>query len=139
MAAVNRVFLMGNLTRNPELRKTPSGMSVSDLGLAVSEKYKNKEGKVVESTCFADIVVWGRQAETCCEFLTKGSQVMVEGQLQLDQWQADNGEKRTRMRIRADRVQFLGRPKKQGDKPASNGDSQPPSAPTMGDAPEDLF
>ena len=139
MAAVNRVFLMGNLTRDPELRKTPSGMSVSDLGLAVSEKYKNKEGKVVESTCFADIVVWGRQAETCCEFLTKGSQVMVEGQLQLDQWQTDNGEKRTRMRIRADRVQFLGRPKKQGDKSASNGDSQPSSAPTMGDAPEDLF
>ena len=139
MAAVNRVFLMGNLTRDPELRKTPSGMSVSDLGLAVSEKYKNKEGKIVESTCFADIVVWGRQAETCCEFLTKGSQVMVEGQLQLDQWQTESGEKRNRLRIRADRVQFLGKLRKQGDKAASNGDSQPPPAPSTGDAPEDLF
>ena len=135
MAAVNRVFLMGNLTRDPELRKTPSGMSVSDLGLAVSEKYKNKEGQVVETTCFADIVVWGRQAETCCEFLTKGSQVMVEGQLQLDQWQTESGEKRNRLRIRADRVQFLGQPKKQGDKAAT----QPSPAPSTGDAPEDLF
>ena len=65
MGAMNRVFLMGNLTRDPELRTTPSGIAVSDLGLAVSEKYKNKAGVLVETVCFADIVVWGRQAETC--------------------------------------------------------------------------
>jgi single-strand DNA-binding protein len=112
MGAMNRVFLMGNLTRNPELRKTPTGLSVSDLGLAVSEKYRNKAGEVVESVCFADIVVWGRQAETCGQYLTKGAPVMVEGRLQLDQWQTDKGEKRSRLRVRADRVQFLGRPPK---------------------------
>ena len=109
MSNMNRVFLMGNLTRNPELRKTPSGISVSDLGLAVSEKYRNKAGEVVESVCFADIVVWGRQAETCGQYLAKGAPVMVEGRLQLDQWQTDKGEKRSRMRVRADRVQFLNR------------------------------
>ena len=84
---------------------------MSDLGSAVSEKYRNKAGEVVESTCFADIVVWGRQAEACGQYLLKGSPVMVEGKLQLDQWQTDAGEKRSRLRVRADRVQFLGRPR----------------------------
>ena len=112
MGAMNRVFLMGNLTRDPELRKTPTGLSVSDLGLAVSEKYRNKAGEMVESVCFADIVVWGRQAETCGQYLTKGAPVIVEGRLQLDQWQTDKGEKRSRLRVRADRVQFLGRASK---------------------------
>jgi len=109
MGTMNRVFLMGNLTRDPELRTTPSGIAVSDLGLAVSEKYKNKAGELVETVCFADIVVWGRQAETCRQYLSKGAPVMVEGRLQLDQWQTDKGEKRSRMRVRAERVQFLGR------------------------------
>ncbi|MEI6807371.1 MAG: single-stranded DNA-binding protein [bacterium] len=109
---MNKVFLMGNLTRNPELRKTPTGLSVSDLGLAVSEKYRNKAGEVVESVCFADIVVWGRQAETCQQYLTKGAPVIIEGRLQLDQWQTDKGEKRSRLRVRADRIQFLGRASK---------------------------
>ena len=113
MGAVNRVFLMGNLTRKPELRKTSGGIPVSDLGIAVSEKYKNKAGESVETVCFADIVVWGRQAETCTQYLGKGSAVMVEGRLQLDQWQTDKGEKRSRLRVRADRIQFLGRPKNQ--------------------------
>lgn len=112
MGTMNRVFLMGNLTRDPALRKTPTGLSVSDLGLAVSEKYRNKAGEVVESVCFADIVVWGRQAETCGQYLTKGSPIMVEGRLQLDQWQTDKGEKRSRLRVRADRVQFLPRASK---------------------------
>ena len=109
MGAMNRVFLMGNLTRNPELRKTPAGVAVSDLGLAVSEKYRNKAGALVESTCFTDVVVWGRQAELCVQYLLKGAPVMVEGRLQLDQWQTDTGEKRSRLRVRADRIQFLSR------------------------------
>jgi single-strand DNA-binding protein len=109
MGNMNRVFLMGNLTRNPELRKTPAGIAVSDLGLAVNERYRNKSGEVVESVCFADVVVWGRQAETCGQYLEKGSPVFVEGRLQLDQWKTDAGEKRSRLRVRADRVQFLGR------------------------------
>ena len=123
MGTMNRVFLMGNLTRDPELRKTASGLTVSDLGLAVSDKYKNKAGEMVETTCFTDVVVWGRQAETCGQFLGKGSPVMVEGRLQLDQWQTESGEKRSRLRVHADRVQFLGRPKRSeaGDAPESGG------------------
>lgn len=109
MGSMNHVFLMGNLTRDPELRKTPGGLAVSDLGLAVSDRYRNKAGEMVENTCFTDVVVWGRQAETCCEYLRKGAPVIVEGRLQLDQWQTENGEKRSRLRVRAERVQFLGR------------------------------
>lgn len=114
MSSMNRVFLMGNLTRDPQVRKTPTGFAVSDLGLAVSDKYRNKAGEMVETVCFAEIVVWGRQAESCGQYLKKGSPVMVEGRLQLDQWQTDAGEKRSRLRIRADRVQFLGRPRHAG-------------------------
>lgn len=109
MSAMNRVFLMGNLTRDPQLRHTPGGQAVSDLGLAVSERYRNKAGQVVETTCFADIVVWGRQAEACGRFLLKGARIVVEGRLQFDQWQAENGDKRSRLRVRADRVQFIGK------------------------------
>jgi single-strand DNA-binding protein len=119
MSSVNRVFLMGNLTRKPEVRHTPSGMAVADLGLAVSDSYKNKAGETVESTCFADIVVWGRQAETCEQYLGKGSPVLVEGRLQFDQWQTEQGEKRSRLRVRADRVQFMGGKKGQARDAAS--------------------
>ena len=108
MAYVNRVMLMGNLTRDPEVRHTPSGLAVADLGLAVSDKYTNKAGETVETTCFVDIVVWDRQAETCAQYLRKGSPVLIEGQLQLDQWETKEGQKRSKLRVRADRVQFLG-------------------------------
>jgi single-strand DNA-binding protein len=113
MGSMNRVFLMGNLTRNPEMRQTPSGTPVVDLGLAVNETFKNKAGESVESVCFADIVVWGRQAEACQQYLAKGSAVMVEGKLQFEQWQTTEGQKRSKLKIRANRVQFLGRPRKE--------------------------
>lgn len=113
MGSMNRVFLMGNLTRDPELRQTQSGATVGDLGLAVSEKYRSKAGEAVETTCFADIVVWGKQAEACRQYLAKGSAVMVEGKLQLDQWQTPEGQKRSKLRVRALRVQFVGRPRQE--------------------------
>jgi single-strand DNA-binding protein len=106
---MNQVFLMGNLTRDPESRTTPGGMTVADLGVAVSDHYKDKDGKLVERTCFADVVVWGRQAETCVQYLKKGAPVMVEGKLQLDTWQTEQGEKRSKLRVKAVRIQFLGR------------------------------
>jgi single-strand DNA-binding protein len=123
MADVNRVFLAGRLTRDPEVRYTPSGMAVADLGLAISERFKTKEGDWEEKTVFVDVVVWGRQAETSGEFLYKGSPVLVEGRLQLDQWENQQGEKRTKLRVRADRVQFLGSPRKDdvADTPPSFG------------------
>ena len=108
MSSMNRVFLMGNLTRDPELRKTPTGASVCDLGMAINEEWKTKEGDKRESTAFVDVVAWGRQAETCSEYLHKGSCVMVEGKLQYDEWESKDGSKRNKIRVRADRVSFIG-------------------------------
>ncbi|MCU0857077.1 MAG: single-stranded DNA-binding protein [Pontiellaceae bacterium] len=115
MSTLNRVFLMGNLTRDPEVRYTPSGTAVGDLSLAINENYKNKAGEMVESTVFVDVEVWSRQAETCSEYLFKGSPVFIEGRLKLDQWTNQQGEKRSKLRVRADRVQFLGSPRRGAD------------------------
>ena len=112
MASANCVILAGNLTRDPEVRYTPSGTAVADLGLAITESFKNKEGQWEEKPVFVDVVVWGRQAETSGEYLYKGSPALVEGRLQLDQWENKQGEKRSKLRVRADRVQFLGSPRK---------------------------
>jgi len=115
---MNHVALVGNLTRDPEVRLTPSGTAVADLGLAVNEKYKNRDGELVETTCFAEIVAWGRQAEVCQEYLTKGYLVSVEGRLQFDQWETDAGEKRSKLRVKAHRIQMLGRPRNGNGAPA---------------------
>jgi single-strand DNA-binding protein len=126
MTTLNKVFLAGNLTRDPEVRYTPSGTAVAKLGLAVSDSYTNKSGEKVESTCFVDVDVWSRQAEACGEYLTKGSPILVEGRLQLDQWESKEGEKRSKLKVHADRVQFLGRPRKaeMGDAPEDAGGSR---------------
>ena len=131
MSTLNRVFLMGNLTRDPEVRYTPSGTAVGDLGLAVNETYKNKAGENVESTVFVDVEVWARQAETCAEYLYKGSPVFVEGRLKLDQWENQQGEKRSKLRVRADRVQFLGSPKRLDSASSPGGEPANPEAPPV--------
>ena len=126
MASLNKVLLMGNLTQDPELRRIPSGTAVSTLRLAVSETFQTKGGEKVERTVFLDVDVWDRQAETCSQYLSKGSPVFVEGRLQLDSWDdKETGQKRSRLKVRADRVQFLG-----GAKGAASGgmrDAPPPS------------
>ena len=113
MASFNKVILAGNLTADVELRNLPSGMAVADLRLAVSEKYKNKQGEDVDKPVFVDVVVWDRQAENCAKYLSKGSPVLVEGRLQLDEWTNKDGDKRSKLRVRANTVQFLGRPQQQ--------------------------
>ena len=110
MVRMNRVLLAGNLTRDPVLRKTATGVACADLSLAANENYTGKDGKPVESVCFVDVVAWEKQAENCHEFLKKGSPLLVEGKLQFEQWEDKDGQKRNRLRVRADRVQFLGRP-----------------------------
>jgi single-strand DNA-binding protein len=112
MGSINMVVLMGNLTRKPELRRTPTGHTVAEMGLAVSERYKNKAGEDVQNTCFVEIVIWDKQAEACAQYLVKGSVVVVEGKLQLDQWQTAAGEKRSKLKVRAESVQFLRRSRK---------------------------
>jgi len=109
MASLNKVFLMGNLTRDPEVRHTPKGTAVGDLAMAINMSYRAQDGTEKEEVCYVDVVVWGRQAETCRDYLSKGAPVFVEGRLQLDQWEGPEGEKKSRMRVRADRVQFLSR------------------------------
>ena len=107
MANYNKVILMGNLTRDPELRYTPNGTAVATLGLAVNRKYKvNEEWK--EETDFFDIVVFGKQAENCSEYLKKGRPVLVDGRLQQRRWENDEGQKRSKVEVVASIVQFLG-------------------------------
>ena len=109
MASFNRVLLIGNLTKDPELRYIPSGTAVANLRLAVNSTFKDQAGQRKEETCFVTIVAWGRQAETCNQYLKKGRAVFVEGRLIYRSWEAE-GKTRSTMEVRADRVQFLGSP-----------------------------
>jgi single-strand DNA-binding protein len=111
MANLNKVLLIGNLTRPPELRYTPSGTAVADLRLAVSRNYTTQAGEKRDEVCFLTIIVWGKQAESCGEYLDKGSQIFVEGRLQTRDWETKDGQKRTATEVVAERVQFMSRAK----------------------------
>ncbi len=108
MASFNRVILLGNLTRDPELRYIASGMAVTDLGLAVNDRRKNANGEWVEQTTFVDVTLWARTAEVACEFLTKGAPVFIEGRLKLDTWEGNDGQKRSKLCVVGERMQLLG-------------------------------
>jgi single-strand DNA-binding protein len=110
MANLNKVFLIGNLTRDPELRYTPQGTAVVNLRLATNRHFKDKEGQMKEETCFVTAVVWDKQAETCNRYLRKGRPLFVEGRLQSRSFQDNSGQKRFVLEVRAERVQFLGAP-----------------------------
>ena len=118
MASLNKVFLIGNLTRPPELRYTPSGTAVADLRLAVNRGYTTQGGERREETCFLTVVVWGKQAESSSEYLDKGSPVLVEGRLQTRDWETKEGQKRNVVEVVAERVQFMGRGKPPAGTPA---------------------
>ncbi|TDJ51007.1 MAG: single-stranded DNA-binding protein [Nitrospina sp.] len=107
MANFNKVLLMGNLTRDPELRFTSNGSALAKFGLAVSRKYKAGE-EWKEEVCFVDITVWGKQAENCAEYLSKGRPVFIDGRLQFSSWETDDGQKRSKLEVVANMVQFLG-------------------------------
>ena len=108
-ASLNRVFLIGNLTRDPELRYIPSGQAVTTFTLAVNRAYTAGTGERKEETSFIRVVVWARRAEVCNEYLRKGSPVFVEGRLQSRNWEAQDGTKRSSIEVVANNVQFLGR------------------------------
>jgi single-strand DNA-binding protein len=138
MATLNKVLLIGNLTRDPEVRYTPAGMAVSDLRMAVSRKFKTANGEEREETCFVSVTVWGRQAETCGEYLRKGSSAFIEGRLKFDEWEKD-GQKLNRLTVVAERVQFLGSPRRGevGDAPPSGEKRPGRPAPAAPAAPEE--
>lgn len=107
MASFNRVILVGNITRDPDLRYTPSGMPVCDITLAVNDRRRTPEGEWIEDTTFIDVTLWAKQAETCNQYLSKGSSVLIEGRLKLDQWEQE-GQKRSKMRVVGEKMQMLG-------------------------------
>jgi single-strand DNA-binding protein len=108
MASLNRVFLIGNLTRDPELRYIPSGTAVASFGLAVNRNYTTADGERKEEVCFIDITTWSKTAENCANYLSKGRPVFIEGRLQFRSWETEDGQKRSKLDVVADRVQFLG-------------------------------
>ena len=113
----NRAIIIGNLTRDPELRSLPSGVQVATVGVATNRVWKDKNGAKQESTDYHNVVVFGRQAETTAQYLRKGSSVLVEGRMQTRSWDAADGTKKYRTEIVADRVQFG--PKRDGVAPSS--------------------
>jgi single-strand DNA-binding protein len=128
MASMNRVFLLGNLTRDPEVRYLPSGQAVAEFRLAVSHKYKTQSGEEKEDTCYVDVSVWGRQAETCGQYLSKGSPALVDGRLKYDEWEKD-GKKNNKLRVVAERVQFVGAPRRNAEVSDGPGDEAPAAKP----------
>lgn len=106
MARLNKVFLAGNLTRDPELRYTPAGTAVASFGLAVNERYKQGD-EWKDRVCYVDITVWDKQAERCSEQLTKGSSVLIEGRLNFRSWESEQGQKRSKLEVVALNVQLL--------------------------------
>jgi single-strand DNA-binding protein len=108
MAYLNKVFLIGNLTRDPELRVTPKGTAICQFGLAVNRQFKDESGQSRDETTFVDIEAWGKQGELVSKYLTKGSPAMVEGRLKFDQWEdKTSGQKRSKLKVVLDNVQFL--------------------------------
>ncbi len=108
MSSFNRVTLMGNLTRDPELKRTKSGATLTELGMAMNRSWANENGQRHDETTFVDVTVWGKQAENAAKYLQKGRSVLIEGRLQLDSWQDTNtGQNRSRLRVVAESVQFL--------------------------------
>jgi single-strand DNA-binding protein len=108
MAYLNKVFLIGNLTRDPELRVTPKGTAICTFGIAVNRQFKDESGATRDETTFVDIEAWGKQGELVSKYLTKGSLAMVEGRLKLDQWEdKTSGQKRSKIKVVLDNVQFL--------------------------------
>jgi single-strand DNA-binding protein len=122
MATLNKVMLIGNLTRDPELRYIPSGSAVATFTIGVNRVWKTPTGEKKEQASFIRIVVWGRRAEVCGEYLSKGSPVFVEGRLQSRDWQTQDGQKRNTVEVVADNVQFL----RGGDRQAAAGGKQAP-------------
>jgi single-strand DNA-binding protein len=129
MASYNKVILVGNLTKDPELRYTPSGTAVANLRMAINRRYKDRNQETKDEVCYVTVVVWSKQAETCNQYLHKGSSVMIEGRLQSRSWEDQQTKKqRSVLEVLAERVQFLGgapggrsTPAPAGDEPMHDG------------------
>ena len=135
MASFNKVILMGNLTRDPELRYTPKGTAIAKVGLAVNRVWTNEAGEKKEEVTFVDVDIFGRTAENVGQYMRKGRPILVEGRLRLDQWDdKQTGQKRSRLGVVAESVQFLGSPAGagagEGAAPAAPRPARPAAAPS---------
>jgi len=108
MANFNKVILMGNLTRDPQLRFLPSNTAVCDFGLAINRRYRGQDGELKDETCFVDVDVFGKPAETISQYMSKGRAILVEGRLRFRQWTTEDGQKRSKLSVVAERFQFVG-------------------------------
>jgi len=131
MASFNRVILVGNLTRDIELKYTPGGTGVTEIGMAVNDRRKNSNGEWVDEVTFVDVTLWGRTAEVASEYLSKGAPILVEGRLKLDTWETE-GQKRSKLRVICERMQMLGGASggrsRSSDVDASSGYSEAPQS-----------
>ncbi|MFN0076246.1 MAG: single-stranded DNA-binding protein [Prosthecobacter sp.] len=122
MASYNKVMLIGNLTRDPEVRYTPKGSAVCDIGLAINRVYTSDSGEKVEEVTFVDVVLWGKTAELAGKYLHKGRPVHIEGRLQMESWEDKaTGQKRTKLKVVGEQMQFLGSPQGGDRAPAGGG------------------
>jgi single-strand DNA-binding protein len=138
MASLNKVILLGNLTRDPELRYAPNGTAVARFGLAVNTQRAGQGEDRKEEVCFVDIVAFGRQAETASEYLSKGRPVLVEGRLQWRSWEGQDGQKRSKHEIIAERIQFMPRGREDGMERASPGQGMERPSPGPSRAAEEM-
>lgn len=135
MANLNKVFLMGNLTRDPELRYTQTGLAVASFGIAINQAWTAKTGEQKKEVCYVDINIFGRRAEVVGEYFSKGNPIFIEGRLQFNQWETKDGQKRSTLRVVADNFQFIGGQAKrpQGEGGTSLREGKPPD-----EMPEDV-
>lgn len=141
MASFNKVILVGNLTRDPELRYTPKGTAIAKIGLAVNRTWRNEAGETKEEVTFVDVDVFGRTAENVGQYMKKGRPILIEGRLRLDQWDdKQTGQKRSKLGIVAETVQFLGSPGGAGsaESPASRAAAPAAAAPAAPAAEPDM-
>lgn len=144
MATYNKVILMGNLTRDPELKHTPKGTAAAQIGMAVNRKWRDESGAEKEEVTFLDVQAWGKQAEVIAQYCKKGSALLVEGRLKLDEWEdKTTGKKVQKLRVVMESFQFVGAPRQDGQtrpaatRPAANNDSRPSAAPLPSTAEQD--
>jgi single-strand DNA-binding protein len=135
MANLNRVLLMGNLTRDLEIKYGKNGQPVTNLRLAVNRTYMTQSGEKKEEVCFVTVVVWGKQAESCHTYLKKGSAIFVEGRLQYRTWEAEGGDKKNVLEVVAERVQFLDKKKKEGEAAQEHAEEAPDAPPPADEQP----
>ncbi|MAI66635.1 MAG: single-stranded DNA-binding protein [Phycisphaerae bacterium] len=136
MATYNKVLIMGNLTRDPELKQTPNNQSVAQIGLALNRKFKDREGNMREEVTYVECEAWGRTAEVMSQYLSKGKPVFIEGRLKLDQWQDKDGNNRSKMKVVIESFQFIDSKGGQSSQPPANTTNPAPqTAPPTDDIP----